>query len=385
VDAPLPATLAILERLIAFPTVSADSNLALIDHAEALLEAAGFATRRLPDATGTKAGLMARIGPEGPGGVMLSAHSDVVPVEGQDWTRPPFRLTREGDRLFGRGVTDMKGFLASALALAQRIGQPAQPLMLAISYDEERGCLGIRDMLPGIAALGWQPGLCIVGEPTSMRTATGHKGKAAFEAVFRGTAGHSALAPRHINALHPAAEFIAALRRIQAAYAEGPSRDADHDVPFSTVHAGRMEGGRALNIVPDHARVEFELRHLPGDTPEAFLDRLGQEVAAILPPFRRIDPAADITIREVNRYPGFAIPPGDPRLARMAGLCGTAATTKVAFGTEAGYFAGLGFPVVVCGPGDMERDGHRPDESLALGELAACDAMMERLAGELTG
>lgn len=384
-NAPHPSTLEILSRLIAFPTVSADSNLALIGHAEALLQGAGFTTHRLPDATGMKAGLMARIGPEGQGGIMLSAHSDVVPVEGQDWTRPPFRLTRDGDRLYGRGTTDMKGFLASSLSLAQRIGRPARPLMLAISYDEERGCRGIRDMLPGVAALGWKPDLCIVGEPTSMRIATGHKGKAAYEAVCHGTAGHSALAPRHVNALHLAAEFIGALRRIQDGYARDGARDMGYDIPFSTVHAGRMEGGRALNIVPDHARIEFELRHLPGDAPEDFLARLEAGIAAILPGFRRLDASAGITVTQVNRYPGFGIAPEDPLVARLGALCGSPETIKVAYGTEAGYFTGLGIPALVCGPGDMERDGHKPDESLAVAELAACDAMMERIGSELAG
>jgi len=383
--APTDATLEILERLIAFPTVSADSNLALIGHAEALLQGAGFSTRRLPDPTGRKAGLMARIGPEGAGGIMLSAHSDVVPVEGQGWTRPPFRLTREGGRLYGRGTTDMKGFLASSLSLAQRVGRPSRPLMLAISYDEELGCLGIRDMLPGIEALGWKPDLCIVGEPTSMRTATGHKGKAAYEAVCHGTAGHSALAPRHVNALHLAAEFIGALRRIQDGYAGDGAQDPGHDIPFSTVHAGRMEGGRALNIVPDHARIEFELRHLPGDAPGEFLARLDREISAILPAFRRLDASAGITVTQVNRYPGFGIAPEDPLVARMTALCGNPETIKVGYGTEAGHLSGLGIPTLVCGPGDMERDGHKPDESLAVAELAACDAMMERIRNELAG
>jgi len=379
---PRPETLALLDRLIAFPTVSAASNLALVDFAEDHLRGAGFATRRLPSPDGTKAGLVARLG-EGEGGVMLSAHSDVVPAEGQDWTRPPFRLTREGARLYGRGTTDMKGFLAAMLALAGRAGAapPARPLMLAISYDEEVGCTGIRDMLPGIQALGWRPDLCIVGEPTGMRPALGHKGKAAFLATCLGSAGHSSMAPRHVNALHLAAEFIAALRRIQDDYAGSGSRDGAYDIPYSTVHAGRMQGGTALNIVPDRAVIEFELRHLPADAVESFQDRLQSEIRGILARFP--DPAARIGTVLANTYPGLQIAPDHPAAARVASLCGDPGHIKVTYGTEAGYFSALGIPTVVCGPGDMERQGHKPDEFLAAQQLAACEGMLDRLLASL--
>src|SRR5690625_3188503 len=178
---PYKTTLDFLERLVAFPTVSADSNLELIDFAEQVLGKAGFSTHRLPDSPGRKAGLVARKGPSGQGGILLSGHSDVVPVAGQNWSRPPFQLTQGGDRLYGRGTTDMKGFLASMLSLAERAASASlqQPLMLAISYDEEIGCVGIRQMMPGVTGLGWQPALCVVGEPTGMRPAIAHKGKTA--------------------------------------------------------------------------------------------------------------------------------------------------------------------------------------------------------------
>lgn len=379
--APHPATHQLLERLIAFPTVSADSNLDLIDFAERHLIEAGFRTHRLPDPSGRKAGLMARMGPDGPGGVMLSAHSDVVPVEGQNWTRAPFRLTREGDRLYGRGTTDMKGYLASMLSLATRAAKmpPERPLMLAISYDEEVGCVGIRQMLPDYKALGWLPELCIVGEPTGMRPATGHKGKVALMAVCRGSAGHSSLAPRYANALYVAAEFIAALRRMQDAYAASASQDAGYDVPYSTVHAGWMQGGTALNIVPAHARIAFELRHLPGDAPEDFLSRLRQEADRLLHPFRAQDTAAEIEIELTNSYPGLQIAADHEAVRRVGALSGSNETIKVAYGTEAGYFAQLGIPTVVCGPGDMEGQGHKPDEYVTLSQLGGCDRMMDRI------
>lgn len=381
---PHAATLKILDRLIGFPTVSADSNLGLIGYAEGLLQDAGFHTQRMPNTEGGKAGLVARLGADGPGGVLLSAHSDVVPVEGQTWTRPPFRLTREGDRLFGRGTTDMKGFLAAMLSAAGRAGNISQPLMLAISYDEEVGCRGIRQMMPEFAALGWQPDLCIVGEPTSMQPAIGHKGKAAYMARCRGVAGHSSMAPRYVNALHLAADFLAALRQEQQAFATGGVLDEAYDVPCSTVHAGRMQGGVALNIVPDHASLEFELRHLPQDDPDAFLARLRQSADGIIAPFTASHPEAGIEIEVSNSYPGLAMAADHPAVARVAALSGSRQITKVAYGTEAGYFAQLGFPTVVCGPGDMEGQGHKPDEYLSVGQLGECDRMMDRILTQLT-
>lgn len=388
---PYPETVELLSRLVAFPTVSADSNLGLIDFAESWLQAAGFQTTRLASAQPGKAGLMARLG-AGPGGVLLSGHSDVVPVAGQDWSLPPFALTRQRDRLHGRGTTDMKGFLASALALAGRAGSAqagppglARPLMLALSYDEEIGCTGIREMLPGIRALGWQPEFCIVGEPTGMRPAIGHKGKAAFLARCRGQAGHSALAPHYVNALHLAADLIAALRDLQADYASAGARDTAYEIPYSTVHAGMMQGGTALNIVPDLATVAFEIRHLPADSLEDFRDRLAARLGPILAGDGATGTDTGIQIEMTNSYPGLEIAADHPAVAAVAALAGSAATTKVAYGTEAGYFAALGVPTLVCGPGDMGDQGHKPDESLPLAQLAACDAMMDRLLLRLRG
>ena len=384
---PHQTTLEILKHLISFPTVSAESNLALIDYAEALLMEAGFATQRIPDPELAKSGLVARMGPGGPGGVLLSAHSDVVPVEGQAWTRPPFEMTQDGDRVYGRGTTDMKGYLAAMLSLAQRVKADALnvPLMLVISYDEEIGCQGVRKMMPAFEGLGWDPSLCIVGEPTSMRAATGHKGKAALRATFHGVAGHSALAPHYVNALHLAADFITALRRIQGEYEASDVQDAAYDVAYSTVHVGTIQGGTALNIVPERAVVEFELRHLPQDALQDFLDRLTVEADRICAPFRDRFADVGIDIEVTNTYPGLDIAQDHPAVQRVARLCGSDELTKVAFGTEAGFFAGLDIPTVVCGPGGMEAQGHKADEFVTLGQLGRCDAMMDRLATEISG
>lgn len=382
---PYAQTLTLLDRLVGFPTVSADSNLQLIDFAEAQLRQAEFETHRIPDDTGTKAGLMARRG-SGPGGVMLSSHSDVVPVAGQDWTWQPFRLTKEAGRLFGRGTTDMKGFLASMLSCAQRASQYdlKKPLMLCISFDEEIGCTGIRQMLPEIRNLRWYPDLCIVGEPTGMRLAIGHKGKAAFEATCTGFSGHSALAPKYANALHLAADLIGVLRRMQDGYATGPRQDAAYAIAYSTVHVGRMQGGTALNIVPDRAYMEFELRHLAEDFVSDFYHQLQDNIRTMLAPWQRIHAGADVVVQTTNSYPGLAILSDNPACRQVAKLCGNKQPIKVAYGTEAGYLTQLGIPTVVCGPGDMEGQGHKPNEYLEVAQLAACDCMLDRLLTSLT-
>ena len=375
-------TLEILDRLIAFPTVSADSNLALIDYVQDLLEKAGFAVTRLPSPCGRKAGLFARIGAT-EGGVCLSAHTDVVPVAGQDWRRDAFRLSQDGGRLYGRGTTDMKGFLASALALAERAGAAtvAPALSLVISYDEEVGCVGIRQMMPALEPLFGRPRAVIVGEPTSMLVAVGHKGKAVLEVTCHGQSGHSALAPQFTNALHLASGFVSEVIALQDALAE-EARDPAYAVPFSTVHVGRMEGGRALNIVPDQARILMEYRHLvdtPGPALRARIDAAAARVAT------RFDVPGAIQVAEVNAYPGLATGADAPVVTWAQNMAGTSDVTKVAFGTEAGFFAALGLPTVVVGPGDMARDGHKPDEGLDLSELAACDAMMDRILVDISG
>lgn len=363
----LDRTLAVLAELIAFPTVSSQSNLALIGRVEELLAGAGFAVTRIAAAEDGKAGLLARFG-TGEGGVLWSAHSDVVPVAGQDWTLPPFEVTRQGGRLHGRGTTDMKGFLACVLAFAETLRErpPARPMMIALSWDEEVGVRGIREMIGAVIPVLGRPELCIVGEPTLMRPAIGHKGKASYRAICRGEAGHSALAPKFTNALHLAADLIGALRAEQARLAVEGAQDRDQDPGYSTVHAGVMAGGVALNIVPDRAEVQFEIRHLAAETPESILARIG----ASLP--------AGIEVSETGAYPGLASDPADPALAECIARMDDPRPVKIAFGTEAGYFAGLGIPTLVCGPGTM-ADGHQPDESIAEDELQRCLAFIGRM------
>ncbi|SFG28264.1 acetylornithine deacetylase [Palleronia marisminoris] len=363
-------SLDLLSRLIAFPTVSADSNLPLIEWVEDYLLGCGFVVHRLPDPSGRKAGLFARIGPPGPGGVMLSAHTDVVPVTGQAWTRDPFRLTVDGGRLYGRGTTDMKGFLAAMLRLARlSADRPlAEPLKFAISYDEEVGCRGIAQMISRLESSVGLPRLCIVGEPTSMQIAIGHKGKAAYRATCRGEAGHSSLAPLFRNAIHLGTEFVAAVRDIQAQLAGEGATDEAYAVSYSTIHSGMISGGTALNIVPDLCTVDLEIRHLAADPLGPLEDRLHAAAAQI----------GSVEVEKITAYPGLEVSQDDPAINELLTLLPEPRLTKVAYGTEAGHFHCLGIPTLVCGPGNMDQ-GHKTDEFIERAQLVRCDRMMDRL------
>jgi len=378
-----PTTLDLLDRLVAFASVSSRSNQDIADWIGGHLHGLGFTVDRVPNADGTKAGLFARLGPEMDGGVILSAHMDVVPVEGQAWTRDPFRLTRDGSRLHGRGTTDMKGFLAamlSAAGLAAR-GRLARPLLLSLSYDEELGCLGIRDMIGHLPPVFARAAFCIVGEPTRMAVATGHKGKIAMRAECRGQAGHSAMAPNYVNALHLAADMVVLVRDEQARLMAEGARDPAYDIACSTLHVGKLAGGIALNIVPDRAVMDFELRHLAADDPAPILDRLHAGAAQIA---ARSGDAAAIEVRTVNAYPGLDTPTEAAAVrAAQAALPRGTALAKVAYGTEAGFFDAAGISTVVCGPGDMAQ-GHQPDEFLEESQLAACEAMLARVVASLS-
>ncbi|MYM55271.1 acetylornithine deacetylase [Thalassovita mangrovi] len=354
----------ILARLVGFETITDGPNLDLVDWVQDFLSDAGFDVTRIPSSCGTKAGLLARFG-AGDGGVLFSAHSDVVPVAGQDWQTDPFTLTERDGRLIGRGSTDMKGFLACILAHAAEVKQapPKRPMMIALSWDEEIGCRGIPEMIDMVIPTLGRPDLVIVGEPTEMRLCTGHKGKAAYRATCHGQPGHSAMAPLFTNALHLGADLISALRRVQARLAETGARKDGYQIPYSTLHAGRMSGGVALNMMPEEALIDFEIRHLAAEPAETLL----AEVRQGLP--------EGIEIAEVASYPGLAADPKQPEIAALAQLLDNPEPVKVSYGTEAGFFAALGLPTVVCGPGSM-ADGHQPNESIAVGELERCSRLI---------
>ena len=375
----------ILARLIGFDTTSSKPNRALMDWVQDLLAGAGIAAQIIPDASGGKANLYATIGPQDRPGVMLSGHTDVVPVDGQVWTRPPFVLTEAEGRYFGRGTTDMKGFVASALAAALGAARRplATPLHLALSHDEEVGCLGVASLIDLLAQAPHRPAICIVGEPTGMQVATGHKGKIALRATCTGREGHSALAPMALNALHLGADFLGALRSLQDEVARDGLRDGDYDVPYTTLHVGKMQGGVQVNIVPNLCTLDFEIRNLAGDDPQALIDRLRAEADRITTPLKAAFPEAAITIDRLWDYPGLGTPTSAPVVRFVKSLTGANGTMKVAFGTEGGlFFTRLGIPTVICGPGSMAQ-GHKPDEWISVEQIARCDAMLAALLDRL--
>jgi acetylornithine deacetylase len=375
----------ILARLIGFDTTSSKPNRALMDWVQDLLAGAGIAAQIIPDASGGKANLYATIGPQDRPGVMLSGHTDVVPVDGQVWTRPPFVMTQAEGRLYGRGTTDMKGFVASALAAALVAARRplATPLHLALSHDEEVGCLGVASLIDLLAQAPCRPAMCIVGEPTGMQVATGHKGKIALRATCTGREGHSALAPMALNALHLGADFLGVVRRLQDEVADTGLRDGDYDVPYTTLHVGKMQGGVQVNIVPNSCTLDFEIRNLAGDDPQALIDRLRAEADRITAPLTAAFPEAAITIDRLWDYPGLGTPTSAPVVRFVKSLTGANGTMKVAFGTEGGLFsARLGIPTVICGPGSMAQ-GHKPDEWVSVEQLARCDAMLAALLDRL--
>jgi acetylornithine deacetylase len=375
----------ILARLIGFDTTSSKPNRALMDWVQDLLGGAGIAAQIIPDASGGKANLYATIGPQDRPGVMLSGHTDVVPVDGQVWTRPPFVLTEAEGRYYGRGATDMKGFVASALAAALMAARRplATPLHLALSHDEEVGCLGVASLIDMLAHAPHLPAMCIVGEPTGMQVATGHKGKIALRATCTGREGHSALAPMALNALHLGADFLGAVRRLQDEVAASGLRDGDYDVPYTTLHVGKMQGGVQVNIVPNLCTLDFEIRNLAGDDPQALIDRLRVEADRITAPLKAAFPEAAITIDRLWDYPGLGTPSSAPVVQFVKSLTGANGTMKVAFGTEGGLFSTrLGIPTVICGPGSMAQ-GHKPDEWVSVGQITRCDAMLAALLDRL--
>ena len=371
----------ILEKLIAFPTVSRDSNLDLVNYVAELLEANGVASQIIHSEDGHKANLFATVGPKDRPGVMLSGHSDVVPVDGQNWTLPPFAMTERDGRLYGRGAADMKGFIASALAACLDASkmQLATPLHLALSYDEEIGCVGVRSLVEMLKGAPQRPLLCIVGEPTSMQVATGHKGKIGARAFCRGREGHSALAPLALNAIHLGCDFVAALRKEQDRLSREGARDGDYDIPYTTVHVGKMNAGVALNIVPNLCQLDFEIRNVAADNAEEILEGLKAEAARIAAEAAATVPEAAIDIEVFNTYPGLDTPAASRAVAFVKSLTGANGTIKVAFGTEGGLFSrDIGTPTVVCGPGSMAQ-GHKPDEFVSIEQLRRCDDMLEKL------
>lgn len=374
-------SLEILDRLVGFETVSDQSNLEMITYLEDFLITRGFRVHRIADPKEPKAGLFAEIGPKVEGGLLLSAHSDVVPVAGQNWSKPPFKVTRQEGRLYGRGTTDMKGFLAEMLVLADTVQNRdlKAPLKLLVSYDEEIGCVGISRMKGELRPLLGNPTLAIVGEPTEMQVAVGHKGKRSYRADISGEAGHSSLAPQFVNALHVAVDFVSKLRDMQEAFRKVGSRNDHYDIPYTTFHVGQLNGGTALNLVPDKATLLFEFRHLAEDDPAEIETRIHQVAHSVAHAHGK---AANVSLTALAEYPGLSIADNEKVVSLVKSWSG-GAPSYVSFGTEAGVLSALGVQTIVCGPGSMAGQGHKPDEFISEQQLVACSRMLRNAAEEL--
>lgn len=376
------STQRLLADLVAFDTTSRNSNLPLVDYVRQELARHGVASRLVHDESGTKANLWATIGPAGVPGVVLSGHTDTVPVDGQRWTSDPFRLRAEGGRLYARGACDMKGFCAAVLALVPELAAAklTRPVHLAFSYDEEVGCVGVERLLQVLRQEGVRPAFCIVGEPTSMQVVVGHKAKRSMRVTVTGRTVHSALAPSGVNAVDYGALVVLRMREIAARLAAHGGRDPLYDVPHTTAHTGVFRGGTALNIVPDRAVVDCEFRVLPSEDADALVAELRAYAADLTAEMRVRAPEAGIEVEVFAGFPGLETAPQAEVAVLAKQFSGRDGHGKVAFGTEAGRFDEmLGVPTVVCGPGSIEQ-AHKADEFVAAAQLAECERFLGRLA-----
>ncbi|MCT4494662.1 acetylornithine deacetylase [Bosea minatitlanensis] len=375
--------LEMLARLVAFDTVSHRSNLPLIDFVEDYLAGWGVAATRFPNAAGDKAALFATIGPQDRGGIVLSGHTDVVPVEGQAWSRDPFTLHVADGRAHGRGAVDMKAFLALGLALVPDFlaADLRTPIHLFLSYDEEVTCLGVVD---GIAAMGRtlpRPRAVIVGEPTMLDICDAHKGVRTFQTVIKGFAAHSSKPQLGASAVHAGALLAAELDRMAEDARLRPDTGGRFDPPYDTIHIGSFHGGIARNILADRAEILWEIRTLPSSDPEAGPARFAACAEKVLARMRATAPNAAIETEMTSDVPGLAPAPGSEAERLAMRLSGRNHTIAVAYATEAGHFQQAGLPTVVCGPGSIDQ-AHQPDEYITLEQLAAGEAFMRKLMAE---
>jgi len=375
-----------LERLIAFPSVSRDSNLDLIAYVREFLSGHGIASLLVHNEDGRKANLWATIGPGDRPGIVLSGHTDVVPVEGQAWSSDPFQLSARGGNFYGRGTADMKGFIACCLTAAEKAAARKlnTPIHLAFSYDEEIGCVGVRRLLDILKDAPVKPRLCIVGEPTLMQAVTAHKGKLGFRVTAHGLEAHSSLAPIGVNAIYMAADLIGAIRALQTEIATHGVRDGDYEVAYSTLHVGKIQGGEVMNIVPNRASFDFEIRYLPEEDQHAIVTRIKTAAEKVAAGYRPVFDQARFEFMDLQSYPAMNTPVDSEAVKFVHALTGGNSTGKITFGTEGGLFQqALGTPAVVCGPGNIAV-AHKPDEHVSEAQMAQCDRMLERLVEKLS-
>lgn len=371
-----------IEKLVSFDTVSRNPNLALIEFVEDYLAGHGVASRRIANEDGTKANLFATLGPaDAPGGIVLSGHTDVVPVDGQDWSSDPFTIVEKDARLFGRGTCDMKSFIAIALALVPEFlaRGVARPIHFALSYDEEVGCLGVRPMIDQVIRSLPRPEVVIVGEPTDMKVVNAHKSIHGFMTEVTGLEAHSSATDAGVNAVMVAAELIQFLSGMAAEMRERGDPSGRFRPPYTTVHVGQIKGGTALNIIPKHCWFLWEYRGLPDLDPEEIITRFEAFAAnEVLPRMKAVSPDADIVTRHGMPVPGLAPREGAPAETLVMQLAERNETEAVSYGTEAGLFQLADIPTVVCGPGNILQ-AHKPDEFVTLEQVALCERFMRRL------
>jgi acetylornithine deacetylase len=383
--------LPIIQKWVSFASVSRDTNLPLIDWTQSYLESFGISCHRTYDDTRQKANLWATL-PAHDGeilrnGIVLSGHTDVVPVDGQAWDTDPFEAVVKDGRLWGRGVADMKSFGATALMMVPELLQHKlqRPVHLAFSYDEEVGCIGVRRLIADMVDKGYQPAGCIVGEPTGMQVVIAHKGKHAYKTTVHGFEAHSSLTPLGVNAVEIACEFVAYLKSMhQQLQANGPF-DPIYDVPHTTIHTGVINGGTALNIIPRLCEITWEIRHHHMNSPEALFAQVKAFTDAMVPSMQTIAVDTGITHELKSVLPNFNTAP-DSEIAQLcfhsADLDPAKGTGKVSFGTEAALFHEAGVPTIVCGPGFIAQ-AHQPNEWVSLEQLAWCERFMRRLANQI--
>lgn len=375
----------LIEKLVAFDTTSRESNLALIHFVRDYLAGHGVACHLVHNEDGRKANLYATVGPERDGGVVLSGHTDVVPVDGQDWSSPPFEVREADGRLYGRGTADMKSFIATALALVpEMLARPlSAPVHFALSYDEEVGCLGVHGLIDYLKTLPTRPRAVIVGEPTDMKAVNAHKGACAMTTRVHGLEAHSSATDKGLNSIFYAAELIGFV----AGLAEEAKQTVNErfDPPYTTVHVGTVQGGTALNIIPKETSFRWEVRAIPGVDDLTLVERFRSYAdEVVLPKMRAIYPDAAIETRMGARVVPLVPEDGSAAEALVLALTGSNATHAVSYCTEAGLFQEVGVPTVVCGPGSIDQ-AHKPDEFIALSQVAACENFLRSLIARLQG
>ena len=378
-----------LTRLIAFDTVSRHSNLALIEDVQSYCEQLGLTVDLTFNDAKNKANLFVTV-PAGENadkvdnGLVLSGHTDVVPVDGQAWTSEPFTATIRGDKLYGRGACDMKGFIACALTLLPKAvelsnsGQLRRPLHLALSFDEEVGCLGAPLILADLKARGITPDYCIVGEPTNMAMVVAHKGIAVYRCRVHGKSAHSSLTAQGINAISYASRLIGYVDNLAEEISKRDDNDMLFDVPYSTLSVGTIQGGTATNIVPNLCEFTFDYRNLPHMTQDDILLPIQAKVAELSAQMQACAPETGIELMQEESVPAMTDDESSELQALIAALTGDNKRHKVAYATEGGQFTNSGIPTIICGPGSIEQ-AHKADEYVELVEIERCDSFLQRL------